>query len=69
MSPSDIDVNGSIQTHLIVTPARNEAENLQRLGECLVEQTWRPDAWIVVDKGSTDGTQEVVRELGPRLAR
>ena len=37
VSPSDIDVNGSIQTHLIVTPARNEAENLQRLGECLVE--------------------------------
>ena len=27
MSPSDIDVNGSIQTYLIVTPARNEVEN------------------------------------------
>jgi hypothetical protein len=36
VSLSDIDVNGSIQTHLIVAPARNEAENPQRLRECLV---------------------------------
>jgi glycosyltransferase involved in cell wall biosynthesis len=59
VSLSDINVNGSIQTRLIVTPAKNEAETLQRLGGCLVEQTWRPDAWIV-DNGSTDGTQDVV---------
>ena len=64
LTASEIEVDSAIETHLIVTPARNEAENLQRLGQCLVEQTWRPDAWIVVDNGSTDGTQEVVRELG-----
>ena len=61
---SDIDADRMIETHLIVTPARNEAENLRRLGKCLVEQTWRPDAWLVVDNGSTDGTQDVVRDLG-----
>jgi poly-beta-1,6-N-acetyl-D-glucosamine synthase len=53
-----------IETHLIVTPARNEAENLRRLGACLIEQTWRPEAWIVVDNGSTDGTADVVHEFG-----
>ena len=58
--PSDQQI---IETHLVVTPARNEAENLQRLGGCLAAQTWRPDAWLIVDNGSTDGTQGVAREL------
>ncbi len=63
MTTIDNSTYGSISSHLIVTPARNEAENLRRLGGCLIEQTWRPEAWIVVDNGSTDGTAAVVREL------
>jgi biofilm PGA synthesis N-glycosyltransferase PgaC len=47
-------------TYALVTPARNEAENLRRLGNALVEQTVVPAEWIVVDDDSTDETGSVV---------
>jgi biofilm PGA synthesis N-glycosyltransferase PgaC len=50
-------------SYALVTPARNEAENLRRLAGCLLEQTVEPTAWMVVDDGSTDETAEVAREL------
>jgi len=46
-----------------VTPARNEAENLRRLAECLAEQRSRPREWVIVDNGSTDDTAVVAAEL------
>jgi poly-beta-1,6-N-acetyl-D-glucosamine synthase len=54
-------------TYALVTPARNEAENLRRLAGCLAEQTVPPAAWLVVDDGSTDGTAELARELSAEL--
>lgn len=50
-------------TYVIVTPARDEAENLRRLAACLISQTARPTAWIVVDDGSRDQTPDFVRSL------
>jgi glycosyltransferase involved in cell wall biosynthesis len=50
-------------SYAIVTPARDEADNLRRLAESVVAQTRRPEAWVVVDSGSTDATAEVVEEL------
>src|SRR5256885_9560216 len=46
-----------------VTPARNEAANLRRLAQSMVEQTARADRWVIVDHGSTDATSEVAGEL------
>lgn len=47
----------------VVTPARNEAENLPRLADSLAGQTVRPACWLIVDTGSTDGTEQVARDL------
>ena len=49
--------------YIAITPARDEVENLPRLAESLAAQTIAPDRWVVVDNGSTDGTQELVRRL------
>lgn len=42
-----------------VTPARNEAQNLRRLGACMERQTVPPLAWIIVDDNSIDDTSAV----------
>jgi glycosyltransferase involved in cell wall biosynthesis len=53
-------------TYAVVTPARNERRNLAALEECLAAQTARPEQWLIVDDGSTDGTLEFAREAVTR---
>jgi biofilm PGA synthesis N-glycosyltransferase PgaC len=52
-----------VSAYSIVTPVRNETENLRRLAESLSAQTLRPNAWMIVDTGSDDGTPAVIAEL------
>jgi glycosyltransferase involved in cell wall biosynthesis len=53
-------------TYGLVTPARNEASNLPRLGGSIARQTVKPVAWVVVDNGSTDVTELVITGLARR---
>jgi biofilm PGA synthesis N-glycosyltransferase PgaC len=50
-------------TYALVTPARDEEQNLRRLAASLLAQTVPPQAWIVVDDGSADRTPDLMREL------
>lgn len=51
---------------LIVTPARNEADNLVGLAQTLVDQDCSLiGLWVVVDDGSTDGTSTCLPESLP----
>jgi poly-beta-1,6-N-acetyl-D-glucosamine synthase len=47
--------------YVLITPARNEAEFIERTINSVVNQTLRPLKWVIVSDGSTDGTDEIVR--------
>jgi hypothetical protein len=48
---------------LIVSPVRNESAHIERVIRGVAAQTRPPDAWVVVDDSSTDGTYEKLLEL------
>jgi glycosyltransferase involved in cell wall biosynthesis len=50
-------------SYAVVTPARDEAENLARLAGSLDGQELRPRAWVIVDNGSSDSTATVAQRL------
>jgi glycosyltransferase involved in cell wall biosynthesis len=50
-------------SYAVITPARDEERDLPRLADALRAQTQPPDAWVVVDDGSSDGTAAFVTEL------
>jgi len=52
--------------YAILTPARNERDNLERVAESIIAQEHRPAWWIVVDDGSDDGMDIVARDLAAR---
>jgi biofilm PGA synthesis N-glycosyltransferase PgaC len=54
-------------TYAVVTPVRNEADNLPRLARSLEAQTILPSRWLVVDNGSDDGTVAVAEGLAADL--
>jgi biofilm PGA synthesis N-glycosyltransferase PgaC len=67
-------MGGTRLTYALVTPARDEADNLRRLADSVLAQTIPPTEWIIVDDGSADETPAVagalahehgwIRELG-----
>ena len=50
-------------SYAVITPARDESENLPRLAASLIAQTAPPDAWLIVDNGSIDDTVELAAEV------
>jgi len=46
----------------LVTPARNEAALVESTIQAVIAQTVRPVRWIIVSDGSTDGTDDIVKD-------
>jgi cellulose synthase/poly-beta-1,6-N-acetylglucosamine synthase-like glycosyltransferase len=52
----------TLPTYVLITAARNEAPFIELTLKSMVGQTFRPLKWIIVSDGSTDGTDDIVRE-------
>jgi glycosyltransferase involved in cell wall biosynthesis len=48
--------------YVLITPARNEAEFIEKTLRSVTSQTRLPKRWVIVSDGSTDGTDELVRQ-------
>ncbi len=55
-------------SYALITPARNEEENLGRLADSLAAQRVLPAQWVIVENGSTDGTLRLAEDLAARHA-
>ena len=58
----------TLRIYAVVTPVRDELENLERLAECMRCQSILPTQWILVDNGSTDGTLALAERLASQHA-
>lgn len=59
-SPKDPALGGA-PTFTVFTPSFNRASFLPKVYECLSQQSFKDFEWLIVDDGSTDGTEELVR--------
>jgi poly-beta-1,6-N-acetyl-D-glucosamine synthase len=51
---------------VIISPCRNEEQFVQLTLDSMVNQTYLPDLWIIVDDGSRDRTAEIVARYADR---
>jgi biofilm PGA synthesis N-glycosyltransferase PgaC len=50
----------SLPAYVLITPAHNEAQFIERTIQSVVAQSVRPLKWVIVSDGSTDGTDQIV---------
>jgi len=48
--------------YVLITPARNEADYIEKTIQSVIAQTVLPKRWVIVSDGSTDGTDEIVEK-------
>lgn len=55
-------MNATLPTYVLITPARNEEAFIELTIKSMIAQTVRPLKWVIVSDGSTDRTDEIVRQ-------
>ena len=51
-----------LHRHVLMTSAYNEEATIARVIESVLAQTLRPELWVVVSDGSSDGTDEIIQK-------
>jgi glycosyltransferase involved in cell wall biosynthesis len=49
-------------TYVLITPARNEEANIEKTIRSVISQTLLPKKWVIVSDGSTDRTEDIVKQ-------
>ncbi len=49
-------------TYVLITPARNEENYIEKTINSVIMQTMLPKKWVIVDDGSTDLTSDIVKK-------
>jgi glycosyltransferase involved in cell wall biosynthesis len=52
-------------SHVLITPARNEAAYIEKTIQSVIGQTLPPAKWVIVDDGSLDDTAAIVSKYLP----
>ena len=57
LNPKKISIS-----YVLITPARNEELNIEKTIESVISQIFLPSKWVIVSDGSTDRTDEIVKQ-------
>jgi len=49
--------------YIIVTPCKNEEKSLPVLIESVMNNTIKPNMWVIIDDGSTDSTPDILKDI------
>src|SRR5712691_7929752 len=55
-----------LPTYVLIAPAHNERQFIERTIHSVVAQEVRPLKWVIVNDGSTDGTEDIVKRHAAR---
>ena len=54
-------------TYCLISPCRDEEDYMRRTLDAVINQTVRPDLWVIVDDGSTDSTPQILAEYAQKV--
>lgn len=54
--------------YVVISPVKNEAEFIELTIESMIHQTIKPSLWIIVNDGSSDATESIVRKYTDQYA-